>query len=164
MLYPRLNRNPDEVAHLRRRKRGQDARRPRKNRKDRNGSPAQLSEEVDDRQTLEFDEDRTHMAVGFHVWDLDGSETPREVLSEYLAFVYSIQGLQPGTPVHVRHGDLKVLETAIGWPSDRISAYLVDLMLEQGFSRTVKTGSRVKEKTRDTMEDIVDWWNGKPGT
>jgi len=99
------------------------------------------------------------MAVGWNVRDLAGCDSPQELLSEYLAFVYSMQGLRPGTPIHVRHGDLEVLEATIGWSTDRISAYLVDLMLEQSSSRTVQPTSKAREKTRDTLEDIMDWWN-----
>jgi hypothetical protein len=157
MLYSQRNSNPHEVAPLIRRKQDQGARRYREIRSE---SPTQLLEETDDRHTLEFDEDHRHMAVGSDVWDLAGGETPKELLSEYLAFVYSMRGLQPGTPVHVNRNDLEVLEAAIGWPTDRISGYLVDLILDQSSSRTVQPTSRAKEKTRDTLEDIVDWWHG----
>jgi hypothetical protein len=139
-----------------RRKHGQAALRQRE---DRSESLTRLSEETYDGDSLEFDEDRRHMAVGWRVRDLDGCETPQEVLREYLDFVYSMRGLQPGTPVRVDR-DLQVLKAAIGWPTDRIAAFLVDLMLEQSSSRRVQPTSRAREKTRDTLETIVDWWHG----
>jgi hypothetical protein len=91
----------------------------------------ELFERLDDHDTLEFDDERRYMAVGWTVWEMARSETPQDVLSEYLSFVYSMRGLEPGTPIPLRRGDLEVLESVTGWTTDQIHLYLHDLMLEQ---------------------------------
>lgn len=131
---------------------------------DRSEGSIELSEETDDRHALEFDEDGCRMVIGSKAWGLTGSESAQELLSEYLSLVYAIRGLPPGTPVHIDRSHLKVLETASGWTTDRIAAYLVDLMLDQGAGRTVRSTSRARERTRDTLEEIADWWTGVPGS
>ncbi len=53
----------------------------------------------------------------------------QEVLAQYLAMVYAMRDLRPGTAVPLREPDLEVLEGVLGTPRRNIEAELRSLML-----------------------------------
>lgn len=72
------------------------------------------------------------MALGAETAPVDAAAQHEQVLSQYLAMVYSMRDLRPGTNLTLRTPDLDVLATALSSPSERIEDELRAMMRDAG--------------------------------
>lgn len=86
---------------------------------------------IPDRSRLVIDLDEGLLGVGDTRVTLGGqSRQEREVLSQYLAMVYTMRELPPGCEVPLRSPDLSVLSTALDRPAELIEAELRQMMVD----------------------------------
>ena len=78
---------------------------------------------------LTVDLDDGLIEAGSNTIEVHDAAERREVLSKYLALVYSMRGQEPGTTVTLRLGDLDVLAETFGTERRTIEDELVDLMV-----------------------------------
>ncbi len=84
---------------------------------------------VPGRSHLVIDLDDGRIEAGSNTIEVHDAAERREVLSKYLALVYSMRGQEPGTTVTLRLGDLDVLADTFGTERRTIEDELVDLMV-----------------------------------
>lgn len=88
---------------------------------------------IPERSRLEIDLDEGLLAVGARQVALGGAAAQeREVLSQYLAMVYTMRDVSPGRPVTLRAPDLEVLGSALRQPAEQIEAELLEMMVHAG--------------------------------
>jgi hypothetical protein len=81
------------------------------------------------RSTLVIDLGEGTVAAGSWSTSLPpGSDDPDEVLARYLALLYEMRGLAPGTPIPLRTLDISVLANALALPAPAVQERLVVLM------------------------------------
>ena len=97
------------------------------------------------RDVLRFDEADRKFAAGPTVRDLHQSFTPAGLLYEYLAFVYDLRGMEPGSTVPLREADLAVLSNTTGWPMDEVREHLTVLMARWGYVDPHETQSLARQ-------------------
>jgi len=99
-------------------------------------SRSHLVLEIDDRI-----QNRGNLTVHF----VDGEDDEREVLTRYLAALYSMRGIEPGALLLLRQPDLLVLSEALGRPAAQIEQDLIALMVLS--EEAVRTrGSRIRNR------------------
>lgn len=88
----------------------------------------EVRELVPTRADLVIDLDRGTIAAG------DGSravgDNPDEILTQYLALVYTLRDIEPGSPIPLRDVDLALLSSALRLETDVVRTKLVTLMIE----------------------------------
>lgn len=88
---------------------------------------------IPERSRLEIDLDEGLLAVGARQVALGGAAAQeREVLSQYLAMVYTMRAVPPGRSVTLRAPDLEVLGSALRRPAEQIEAELLEMMVQAG--------------------------------
>ena len=88
---------------------------------------------IPERSRLVIDLDEGVLGVGSQQVVLGGETAQeREVLSQYLAMVYTMRDLRPGLTVPLRTPDLEVLSTALHRPSDELEDELLQMMVDAG--------------------------------
>lgn len=88
----------------------------------------EVSELVPARADLVIDLDRGTIAAGEGSRAVGGDTD--EILTQYLALVYTLRGIEPGTPIPLRDVDLAVLSSALMIDTDVVKTKLVTLMVE----------------------------------
>ena len=88
---------------------------------------------IPDRSQLIIDLDEGVLGVGERQVRL-GVETPErdDVLAQYLAMVYAMRDLRPGTKVPLRTPDMDVLATALSTPAEQLEDELRRMMADAG--------------------------------
>lgn len=88
---------------------------------------------IPDRSQLVIDLDEGLLGVGERQVQL-GVETPGrdDVLAQYLAMVYAMRDLRPGSQVPLRTPDMEVLATALSTPPDQLEDELRRMMADAG--------------------------------
>ena len=84
---------------------------------------------VPGRSELAIDLEDGSIQAGGTTVDVPAPNERRDVLSKYLALVYSMRGQEPGTTVTLRLSDLEVLADTFGSERRTIEDELVDLMV-----------------------------------
>lgn len=88
---------------------------------------------IPERSHLVVDLTEGTMAAGDRIVTFAGDEVERrEVLGQYLAMVYSMRDVRPGTAVPLRTPDLEILEGVLSVPRAQVEAELRDLMVHHG--------------------------------
>lgn len=81
------------------------------------------------RETLVIDLEARTVAAGPWAATLDSNRpSPEEILARYLALVYEMRGLEPGTEIPLRSLDISVLARATAMPAIDVEDRLVVLM------------------------------------
>jgi hypothetical protein len=108
-------------------------------------SRSHLVLEIDDRI-----QERGNLTVHFvggagGTGDAGESAEAGEVLTRYLAALYSMRGIAPGEIIPLRQPDLRVLAEALGRPAEQIEQELIEMMLLS--AESVRTrGSRLRNR------------------
>jgi transcriptional regulator with XRE-family HTH domain len=87
-----------------------------------------VSELLPRREPLRLSPDLSTISTGDTVRHLRGPAQPDGVLREYLAMIYELRNLPPGSPVPLRQPDLTALADALGGTPDTIEHRLVELI------------------------------------
>lgn len=89
---------------------------------------------IPERSELVIDLDEGVLGVGARRVALDGEteQQHRDVLSQYLAMVYTMRDLRPGTNLTLRTPDMDVLASALAAPPEQIEGELRAMMLDAG--------------------------------
>ncbi|HSO94993.1 MAG TPA: helix-turn-helix domain-containing protein [Acidimicrobiia bacterium] len=87
-----------------------------------------VSELLPRREPLHVSPDLSTISTGDTIRHLRGPAEPDGVLREYLAMIYELRNLPPGTPVPLRQPDLAALADALGGTPDTIEHRLVELL------------------------------------
>lgn len=89
---------------------------------------------IPERSELVIDLDEGVLGVGARRVNLDGEteQQHRDVLSQYLAMVYTMRDLRPGTNLTLRTPDMGVLASALAAPPEQIEGELRAMMLDAG--------------------------------
>jgi transcriptional regulator with XRE-family HTH domain len=88
----------------------------------------EVRELVPARADLVIDLDRGTIAAGEGSRSVGGDSD--EILAQYLALVYTLRDMEPGTPTPLREVDLAVLSRALQLDTDAVKTKLVTLMVE----------------------------------
>jgi len=80
------------------------------------------------RDELRIDSSLSSLAVGDSIRHLRGPAEPDGLLREYLAMIYELRNLPPGSRVPLRESDLATLADALGGSAEAIEARLVTLI------------------------------------
>src|ERR1700686_2175513 len=87
-----------------------------------------VSELLPRRKPLHVSPDLSTISTGDTIRHLRGPAEPEGVLREYLAMIYELRNLPPGSPVPLRQPDLTALADALGGTPDTIEHRLVALI------------------------------------
>ena len=87
-----------------------------------------VSELLPRREPLHVSPDLSTISTGDTIRHLRGPAEPEGVLREYLAMIYELRNLPPGSPVPLRQPDLTALADALGGTPDTIEHRLVELI------------------------------------
>jgi transcriptional regulator with XRE-family HTH domain len=87
-----------------------------------------VSELLPRREPLHVSPDLSTISTGDTIRHLRGPAEPDGVLREYLAMIYELRNLPPGSPVPLRQPDLTALADALGGTPDTIERRLVELI------------------------------------
>jgi transcriptional regulator with XRE-family HTH domain len=87
-----------------------------------------VGELLPQRDPLRIDSSLSSLAIGDTIRQLRAPAEPDGVLREYLAMIYELRNLPPGTRVPLREADLSTLADALGGTPEVIEARLVELV------------------------------------
>ena len=87
-----------------------------------------VSELLPRREPLRVSPDLSTISTGDTIRHLRGPAEPDGLLREYLAMIYELRNLPPGSPVPLRQPDLTALADALGGTPDTIERRLVELI------------------------------------
>jgi transcriptional regulator with XRE-family HTH domain len=87
-----------------------------------------VGELLPQRDELRIDSDLSSLAIGDSIRHLREPAEPDALLREYLAMIYELRNLPPGSAIPLRESDLSTLADALGGSPEAIESRLVELI------------------------------------